>query len=133
MKKIFVAVLVGTALSVSACGGSGEPTPRETVYVESSPSENNSSQNNSSSVEEEFLYDISLYSTPELRAQPDAELIRLGEIICQAFDEGASLAQIVEAGNANGAGMSEQGIITVAASAVVNFCPEHNNGGGIGA
>lgn len=129
MKNILAAVLLGTALSLTACGGSDDPAPRETVYVQPDGGTNGGGQ---SSVEQEFLYDISLYNTPELEAQSDADLIELGQVICDAFDEGASLRDIVRVGMAGGDGLSQDSLVTVAAAAVVNFCPEFSDRGGIG-
>lgn len=134
MKRILIAFLM-TTLSLSACGGSDEPAPTKTVYVQPESDAGkfgSDGEGQQSATEAEFLHDIGLYTTPELRAQSDTDLINLGRIMCDAFDNGASLEQVVEAGQANGEGLSETALITVAAASVVNFCPEHNTSGGIG-
>jgi len=127
MKKILAAAFLGAALSLTACGGSDEPGPTKTIFVESTEeAQTDEGTNNSgfTEVEQEFLYDISLYTTPELDAQDPATLVRLGNVICDSFDKGATAREIVEAGGRNG-GLSNDSMTTVVASSTVNFCPEH--------
>ncbi len=79
-------------------------------------------------VEKEYLHDINLYNTPELDIQPKQDLISLGRSMCKTFDTGRNLTYVVDMATSTGV-LSENSVITIAASAVTNFCPEHKNVG----
>lgn len=123
-KSMILAALTGAAIVLAGCESSTEPTPRETVYVEQeSPS------TSSSSVEDEFLSDVAEHMTPALHDEPQADVVELGHSICGAFDRGAHIDDVVSVGMESG--LTYTDTIVIAASAVVNFCPEHRDNGSI--
>ena len=116
MKKILAAVAI-VIMSLTGCANTSESNS-------DTPRSGGNTQSNQFSVNDEFLADIGLYNTPELEAQPDDDLIFLGHTVCEALDTGASFNMVIAAGSGTG-GLSSDSMGTVAASSIVNFCPEH--------
>lgn len=122
MKSMILAALTGAALVLSGCGNS-EPG-RDTITTSVKPFQ---SQSNSgfTATEDEFLSDVAEYMTPALHNEPQADVVELGYSICGAFDNGANIGDVVSVGT--NSGLAYEDTIVIAASAVVNFCPQHRN------
>lgn len=126
MKSLVLAALTGAALVLSGCATSDTPNDTVTTSVEPFQSESNSGF---TAIEDEFLYDVSEHMTPRLHNEPQADVLALGYAICAAFDNGAEVEDIVPVSME--AGVTYTDSIVIAASAVVNLCPEHRNNGSV--
>lgn len=119
MKSFVLAALTSAALVLSGCGTSDTPTDSVTTSVEPFQSESNSGF---TATEDEFLYDVSNHMTPALYNEAQSDVIDLGYSICAAFENGATLEQVLTVGVENG--LTARDTSVVAAAATVNFCPE---------
>lgn len=119
MKSMILAALTGAVLVLSGCGTSDTPSDTVTTSVEPFQSESDSGF---TATEDEFLYDVSNHMTPALHSEPQADVVDLGYSICTAFDNGATLEQVLTVGVENG--LTARDTSVIAAAATVNFCPE---------
>lgn len=130
MKSTILAALLGAAVVLTGCTGDTEPTPRETVYVEQPQSQSAPEpEPDHGDAEAEFLSDVADHMTPALHSEPQADVVELGYTICAALDRGVSIDEIISASMSGG--LTRTDTVVIAASAVVNFCPEHRNNGSI--
>lgn len=131
MKRLAIAVAATLAvISLSAC--TQETPPPVTVTVTASPVpvpqapvapvEPLQPQVNA---EDEFLFDVRTYI--DVPVSQEQNYIDLGNAVCDALDQGAGKAEIVQV--IVDEGISEDDAIVVVAAAVVNFCPAYSEGG----
>lgn len=127
MKKIILGTLA--VLSLSACGKetiikevlvttpvTEAPAPDTTSYV--APSTNKF---------DEYLYDLRDFSG-KANTMDDAFLIEFGSLVCDAFDTGSSLEDVIKVLSNYSDGNSDDELYAgVIMSAVVNICPEHRS------
>lgn len=127
MKKIIFGTLA--VLSLSACG-------KETVIREvlvTTPTTEVEETTTTKYVApptnkfDEYLYDLREFSG-QANTMDDAFLIEFGSLVCDAFDSGSSLEDVVEVLAKYSDGNSDDELYAgVVYSAVVNICPEHKS------
>lgn len=109
-------ILAAIAVSVVFLGGcTSDPTPTPTVTVTAAPVP-------SVSVEDEYVYDVEMYSPNWSMYGTREDLVALGYLTCQAFRDGMTLEQYLSI-----SALPNDLLTTVAAASVVNFCPEFTN------
>lgn len=130
MNKYIVATL-GTTIILTACSA-GPTVAAPTVTVTASqtapaPTDNDAPQaranGNTSSGDEDTYLALLRGSDPWFNAVNDSTLIDLGHSTCEAFDSGMSLQMY--AAVASEAGVTTDQAATIAAAAIVVFCPWH--------
>jgi type IV pilus biogenesis protein CpaD/CtpE len=111
-------ILAAIAVSVVFLGGctTNDPSPTPTVTVTAeAPAP-------VVSVEDEYVYDVEMYSPNWSQYGTREDLVALGYLTCQAFRDGMTLEQYLTVGE-----LPYDLLTTVAAASVVNFCPEFTN------
>lgn len=125
MKKILAAVML-SAVALTGCSGSEEPSSRVTDAVNEDFSPR--PPDDQSAAEEEFVYDIqSNGMTDQLGPVPQQDVIELGYVVCDALDNGLAPDEAVEAIVSAGT-VNRTDAILIVASATVNLCPEYGPG-----
>lgn len=141
IRRTLTAVAVAGGLLVGACGG-------ETVYVTVEPTTTTTdapvrttttqpaSTRPPAIVDVPAVYDPSGYDTSIWAGARDfwwqfstEELLNMGLIICQQFDQGRTIEQVamdlVEILISNGLENMSDGVAAMTASALMYLCPEH--------
>jgi hypothetical protein len=115
MKKIILSALV--VLSLSACG---KETVRE-VLVTTPPTEAPAVEVNKYDQYLEVLYNESA----QARSWDEADLLEFGTVVCESFDNGATLDTVLTTmSNYSSGKYDDELFAAVIAAAVMHLCPE---------
>ena len=115
MKKIILSALV--VLSLSACG---KETVRE-VLVTTPPTEAPAVEVNKYDQYLEVLYNESA----QARSWDEADLLEFGTVVCESFDNGATLDSVLTTmSNYSSGKYDDELFAAVIAAAVMHLCPE---------
>ena len=115
MKKIILSALV--VLSLSACG---KETVRE-VLVTTPPTEAPAVEVNKYDQYLEVLYNESA----QARSWDEADLLEFGTVVCESFDNGATLDTVLTTMSNYSSGIYDDELFAaVIAAAVMHLCPE---------
>lgn len=122
MRKFIAALAIG-GLTLVGCG-SGEPTPRETVYVEQDTPET------SANPEQDYLNAVASEMTSSaMNNSRQGDILDLGYAVCADIDAGNSPVEIendlLEV--QRDLGFTKNEVAAIWAASVVFLCPEHYN------
>lgn len=127
-RPLIVSIVLAAAALLPGCGGK-ETIIRE-VYVTSPTSIETTTTTTRATVPkknkyESYLEDLKDFSG-KANTQSDSDLIEIADLVCEAFDNDATLDQVIAIFAEYAEGTSDYRLYAgIISSAVVNICPEH--------
>lgn len=139
MRKIITALVLGLALTFSACSGETESKPAEPVTVTAEPSTPEITEVapeppttsappttpvEPPSSDDAIFLQVLRDGTNSWDSVPDADVIELAQLMCGAWDNGASFEEIAQVLLDSGYSQNEAGYFIGAGTET--YCPEHS-------
>lgn len=125
MKKSASFIFIASAFLVS-CGGK-ETIIKEVLVTTPQVATTDAPVASPSNKYDEYLYDLREFSG-QANAWNDNDLIEIGTLVCDSFDGGSSLQEVLAIFAQNSDGSYDDELYAgMIMSAVVNLCPEHKS------